>query len=46
MEKSIGNFTYSQSKYLGKGSYSTVYEGRNDITQEVVAVKIIEKRLM
>ncbi len=46
MEKNIGNYTYSLSKFLGKGSYSTVYEGRHDQSLEPVAVKIINKQLM
>jgi SNF-related kinase len=46
MEKNIANFTYSQQKYLGRGSYSKVYEGKNDLTQERVAVKIIDKKLL
>lgn len=46
MEKSISNYTYSTRDYLGKGSYSMVYEGKHDITGERVAVKIIDKKLL
>ena len=31
---------------MGKGSYSIVYEGKNDLTLETVAIKVIDMKLM
>ena len=46
MEKSIAHFSYSTKNYLGKGSYSNVYEGVNNHTREKVAIKIIDKNIL
>ena len=42
----IGKYSYSMKKLLGEGSFGKVYEGKNDITQEKVAIKIINLRQM
>jgi serine/threonine protein kinase len=46
MEKKIAHYTYNLKDVLGKGSYSTVYKCINDHNNQVLAIKIIEKRLM
>jgi serine/threonine protein kinase len=46
MEKRIAHYTYQLRDFLGKGSYSNVYKCVDDLTQETLAIKIIEKRLM
>ena len=37
----IGKYSYSPKKLLGEGSFGKVYEGKNDKTQEKVAIKLI-----
>ena len=40
--KKIQNYYFRLDDILGKGSFSTVYRGVEEQTQEVVAVKVIE----
>ncbi|CAD8093789.1 unnamed protein product [Paramecium primaurelia] len=42
--KVIENFSYALSDAIGKGFSSIVYKGRNDETNEVVAIKVIDKK--
>lgn len=42
--KKVGNYTFNSQKLLGSGSYSTVYLGVNEDTQETVAIKVIDRR--
>jgi len=46
MEKNIANFTYSNENILGRGSYSSVYKGKNKASGEEVAIKMINKQLL
>jgi len=41
MEKTynIENFTYSESGFLGEGSFGKVYKGKNKKNNELVAIK-------
>lgn len=40
--KKIQNYYFNLNDILGKGSFSTVYRGVEEKTEEVVAVKVIE----
>jgi serine/threonine protein kinase len=40
--KKIQNYYFNLNDILGKGSFSTVYRGIEEKTEEVVAVKVIE----
>lgn len=44
--KKIENYSYGFADAIGKGYSSQVYRGRNDDTQENVAVKVIDLRLL
>lgn len=46
MEKRIANYTYQYKDFLGKGSYSQVFKCKDERNQDILAIKIIEKRLM
>jgi len=45
-EKRIDRFTYKESDKIGSGSFGEVYKGRDDKTGEIVAVKIVKKKLI
>ena len=40
-EKKVKNFSYNLSAKIGEGSFSRVYIGKNDLTNENVAIKVI-----
>lgn len=40
--KKIQNYYFNLNDILGKGSFSTVYKGIEEKSEEVVAVKVIE----
>ncbi|CAD8070866.1 unnamed protein product [Paramecium sonneborni] len=42
--KVIENFSYALTDAIGKGFSSIVYKGRNDQTNEIVAIKVIDKK--
>ncbi|CAK61411.1 unnamed protein product (macronuclear) [Paramecium tetraurelia] len=42
--KVIENFSYALTDAIGKGFSSIVYRGRNDETNEIVAIKVIDKK--
>lgn len=42
--KKVGNYSFETQKFLGSGSYSTVYLGQNDQTSEPVAIKVINRQ--
>ncbi|CAD8085766.1 unnamed protein product [Paramecium primaurelia] len=42
--KVIENFSYALTDAIGKGFSSVVYRGRNDETNEIVAIKVIDKK--
>ncbi|CAD8116494.1 unnamed protein product [Paramecium sonneborni] len=42
--KVIENFSYALTDAIGKGFSSIVYRGRNDETNETVAIKVIDKK--
>ncbi|CAD8189189.1 unnamed protein product [Paramecium octaurelia] len=42
--KVIENFSYALSDAIGKGFSSVVYKGKNDETNEIVAIKVIDKK--
>lgn len=46
MIKYIGNYSYEMSKCLGEGAFGKVYEGMSMLTQQKVAVKKIDLRLI
>lgn len=39
--KTIDEFTYHLNSVIGKGSFSTVYMGKHNVTKERVAIKVI-----
>ncbi len=45
-DKKIENYNFSLRAILGKGSYGTVYLGRHDKTNEMVAIKVIDRRTL
>jgi len=40
--KRIENYTFCMSDIVGRGASGTVYLGENNITKEVVAIKVID----
>lgn len=42
VRKKIENYSFSLTDRIGKGYTSIVYKGRNDITSEIVAIKVID----
>lgn len=44
--KKIENFSYGLNDAIGKGYSSQVYKGRNDSTDEPVAVKVIDLKML
>ena len=42
--KIVENFSYALTDSIGKGFSSIVYRGRNDETNEIVAIKVIDKK--
>lgn len=40
--KKVQNYYFNLNDVLGRGSFSTVYKGIEERTEEVVAVKVIE----
>lgn len=44
-EKRIGHYQYMMNAIIGKGSFGTVFLGKNLDTEEPVAVKVIEKKI-
>lgn len=42
--KVIENYSYALTDAIGKGFSSVVYRGRNDETNEIVAIKVIDKK--
>lgn len=42
MRKKIEHYSFSMHDKIGRGYSSTVYKGRNDLTNEIVAIKVIE----
>ena len=44
-EKRIDKYHFSLKRLLGQGSYASVYRGRITDTNELVAVKVIDKHI-
>lgn len=44
-KKRIENFVISLSEELGEGSFGKVYKGANEDTKQVVAVKVLSKKM-
>lgn len=42
MEKRIDKYLFNMNSIIGKGSFGTVYRGRNMETNEIVAIKVME----
>ncbi|CAD8167079.1 unnamed protein product [Paramecium pentaurelia] len=45
-DKKIQNYQFSFKAKLGKGAYGTVYAGRNIIDNKIVALKIVDKKIL
>ncbi|CAK90527.1 unnamed protein product (macronuclear) [Paramecium tetraurelia] len=45
-DKKIQNYQFSFRSKLGKGAYGTVYAGRNTLDNKIVALKVIDKKLL
>ena len=45
MDKFVGNYRFSTTHLLGRGSFGIVYKGKSK-DQQLVAVKVIDKRLL
>jgi hypothetical protein len=41
-DKQIENYVFSLNACIGKGSSGTVYLGKNTITEQIVAIKVID----
>lgn len=44
--KKIENYSYGLNDAIGKGYSSQVYKGRNDSSDEPVAVKVIDLKML
>jgi hypothetical protein len=44
--KKIENYSYQINSQIGKGYSSIVYKGRNDLTNETVAIKVIDMKMI
>jgi serine/threonine-protein kinase ULK2 len=44
--KKIENYSYGLNDVIGKGYSSHVYRGRNDDTNENVAIKVIDLKML
>lgn len=45
--KSVGNkYEYEQSGKLGAGAFAEVFKGKNKMTGETVAIKVIKRQLL
>lgn len=40
--KKIQNYIFKFSDLLGQGNFSKVYKAHNEVTNEIVAIKIVE----
>ncbi|CAD8065045.1 unnamed protein product [Paramecium primaurelia] len=45
-DKKIQNYQFSFKAKLGKGAYGTVYAGRNILDNRIVALKIVDKKIL
>ncbi|CAK79528.1 unnamed protein product (macronuclear) [Paramecium tetraurelia] len=45
-DKKIQNYQFSFKAKLGKGAYGTVYGGRNIVDNKIVALKIVDKKIL
>ncbi|CAD8087916.1 unnamed protein product [Paramecium sonneborni] len=45
-DKKIQNYQFSFKAKLGKGAYGTVYAGRNIVDNKIVALKIVDKKIL
>lgn len=46
MKKKLEHFSYNLSDAIGKGYSSQVFKGRNDLTNESVAIKVINMAML
>ena len=44
--KKIDNYNFSMKNCLGQGSYARVFKGKKDKTEELVAIKMIDKSII
>ncbi|CAK74826.1 unnamed protein product (macronuclear) [Paramecium tetraurelia] len=45
-DKKIQNYQFSFKAKLGKGAYGTVYAGRNIVDNKIVALKVVDKKIL
>ena len=45
-EKKIDRFIYKECDRIGSGSFGEVFKGRDETTGEIVAIKIVKKKLI
>jgi calcium-dependent protein kinase len=46
-KKTVGaKYEYELSNRLGQGAFAEVYKGKNKVTGEVVAIKVIKRSLL
>ena len=43
-DKRVENYSFSLHAVIGRGSYGTVYIGKDDKTNQPVAIKVVDKR--
>lgn len=41
MQKTIGDYKWSEDNFIGKGAFGSVYKGEKISTEETVAIKIL-----
>lgn len=46
MEKKIDKYSFSLNQILGEGSFAKVYRGQNMWNKEVIAVKMVDKKMI